>query len=102
MQCDVNGNSDDPTGQIPYLLDVQADLLSDLTTRVVVPLVRAAAFMQPAARLHPMFAVAGQDLVMATHLVTVVRQESLGACVASLGDQREAIVAAMEFLRTGA
>jgi hypothetical protein len=35
---------------------------------------------------------------VATHLVTVVRQASLGACVAPLRDRREAIMDAMELL----
>jgi hypothetical protein len=38
MQCDAYRNQDDATGEIPYLLDIQSNLLSDLATRVVVPL----------------------------------------------------------------
>lgn len=41
MECDVHQNADDASGEIPYLLDIQANLLSDLQTRVVVPLIRA-------------------------------------------------------------
>ena len=53
MQCDLHRNAEGASGQIPYLLDVQADLLSDLDTRVVVPLVRASAFGRSATRPHP-------------------------------------------------
>ncbi len=38
MQCAVHANRDDRSGTMPYLLDIQANLLSDLKTRVVVPL----------------------------------------------------------------
>ncbi|MCF8107725.1 MAG: CcdB family protein [Desulfohalobiaceae bacterium] len=39
-QFDVHENTNPETNQtIPYLLDVQADLLETLATRVVVPLI---------------------------------------------------------------
>lgn len=38
-----------------YILDVQADLLDDLTTRVVVPLMMATLAPSPAKRLNPIF-----------------------------------------------
>ena len=37
MQCDVHRNDAASAGYAPFLLDVQADLLADLDTRVVVP-----------------------------------------------------------------
>jgi len=101
MQGDVTENPDDPTGQIPFLLDVQADLLSDLATRVVVPLILATSFGRRARRLHPAFTIAGQEVVMATHLIAAVRQNSVGVRVASLKDQRDAIIAAIDVLRSG-
>jgi toxin CcdB len=67
MQGDVHRNTDDATGQIPYLLDLQADLLDELQTRVVAPLVRAEAFGRRADRLHPVFEIEGTSVVMATH-----------------------------------
>ena len=87
--------------QLPYLLDVQANLLSDLQTRVVVPLVRAAAFGRPATRLHPRFTIAGHRPVMATHLVAAVRRQALGATVASLLDQRDIVISAIEVVWSG-
>jgi toxin CcdB len=101
MQGDVTENPDDLAGQMPFLLDVQADLLADLATRVVVPLVRAAAFGRRAGRLHPTFNVSGQEVVMATHLIAAVRRSSMGAHVASLRDQRDVIIAAIDVLWSG-
>jgi hypothetical protein len=53
MQCDVHRNTDDDSGEIPFLLDIQANLLGDLQTRVVVPLIRTGSFGRRAARFHP-------------------------------------------------
>jgi toxin CcdB len=101
MQCTVHLNRDDETGNIPFLMDVQADLLSDLETRVVVPLVRETAFGRRATRLHPLFTVEGQQVVMATHLLAAVRRGTLGSPLASLLDQRDIIIAAIDVLRSG-
>jgi toxin CcdB len=100
MQCAVHANPEDG-GHIPYLVDVQTDLLSDLDTRVVVPLVRSASFGRPASRLHPMLTVEGQHVVMATHLLAAVRRGTLGASVASLLNQRDVIIAAIDVLWSG-
>ena len=101
MQCDVHLNADDPTGQIPWLIDVQSNLLSDLETRVVVPLIRATAFGRRAARLHPAFVVDGDDVVLATHLIAAIRKRSLGPAVASLSGQRDAVLSALDVLWSG-
>ena len=53
-QFDVYENSNPETRDIfPYLLDVQADILSDLPTRVVVPLVTASVLSKPIPTLNP-------------------------------------------------
>lgn len=101
MQCSVHPNRDDETGNIPFLVDVQADLLSDLETRVVIPLVRETAFGRRATRLHPVFMIEGQQVVMATHLLAAVRRGTLGSPLASLLDQRDVIVAAIDVLWSG-
>ena len=101
MQCDVHTNPDNAFGHTPYLLDVQADLLSDLATRIVIPLIRTEAFGRRVSRLHPQFVVEGEDVVMATHLLAAVRRGALGGRIMSLLDQREAIVEAIDVLWSG-
>lgn len=98
MQGDVHANREASAEYAPYLLDVQTDLLSDLDTRVVVPLVRSAAFGRPASWLHPVFVVEGERLVMATHLLAAIRRGELGERVTSLAEQRDAMVAAIDVL----
>jgi toxin CcdB len=101
MQCEVHANTEDDGAHIPYLIDVQTDLLSELDTRVVVPLVRSTSLGRPVSRLHPVFTVEGQRVVMATHLVAAVRRGVLGASVASLSDQRDVIIGAIDVLWSG-
>ncbi len=101
MQCDVHPNAEDPTGHMPWLLDVRSNLLSDLETRVVVPLIRAAAFGRCATHLHPLFVVDGESVVLATHLIAAVRRRSLGHPVASLTDQRDVVLRAIDVLWSG-
>lgn len=101
MQCDVYRNADDRSGEMPFLLDVQADLLSELHTRVVVPLIRSEAFGRRATRMHPQFSVDGQDVVMATHLIAAVRRQVLADAVGSLRDRRDDVIAAIDVLWSG-
>lgn len=46
-------------GGVGYLLDVQADMLSHLNTRIVVPLLPLSAAPKPATTLNPQFVIAG-------------------------------------------
>lgn len=101
MQGDVYENKGASVRHVPYLLDVQADLLSELETRAVVPLVPVALFSRRARGLHPEFSVLGERVVMATHLIAAIRQRDLGKQVASVRDQRSMIVAAIDVLLSG-
>ncbi len=100
-QCTVHENPGASRGAAPLLLDVQADLLSDLATRVVVPLIPLADFGRPVARLHPTFMVSGAAHVMATHLIAAIPRAALGAEIASLADQRDQVVAAIDVVLSG-
>ena len=86
---------------VPYLLDVQADLLSNLRTRVVVPLVPLTQFGTPMTRLNPIFVVAGVETVMATTDIAGVDASVLGDVVLSLEHERYVIVQALDFLFQG-
>jgi toxin CcdB len=101
MQWDVHANSDATASYAPFLLNVQTDLLSGLDTRAVIPLIAANEFGRRAAGLHPIFAVAGESFVLATHLIVAVRAGQLGAAAASLADQRDQIVRALDILLAG-
>lgn len=87
--------------EIPYLLDVQADLLSHLHTRVVVPLYRASVVQRPLSQLQPRFVVEGVDVVMDSPTLVGVPLAALGPLVTNLGSQRDTIMRALDFLFTG-
>jgi len=86
---------------IPYLLDVQTDLLDSLATRVVVPLVAAAAMTTPGRHLNPAFSIGNSSVIMSTAEIAGVSIKSLGKKVCSLKVDRNEIVAALDFLITG-
>jgi toxin CcdB len=101
MQYSVYQNSGDSASYAPYLLDVQADMLNTLESRVMVPLVRVTEFGRRAGRLHPVFTVCGEDLVMATHLLAAIRSSGLGRAVESLSSHRDEIIGALDVLLVG-
>ncbi len=101
-QFDVLENPNEATNQaIPYLLDVQADLLDTLSTRVVIPLVAASTVGKAITHLNPKFAIEGTAVFMSTAELAGVPVRSLGKKVSSLKDQRHEIIAALDFLFTG-
>lgn len=98
-QFDVYANPNPNTNkEIPYLLDVQADILSSLETRVVVPLVIQS---KTAKHLNPVFEVKNKKVVMSTSQIAGAPLSVLGEKVATLKDKRAEIIAAIDFLITG-
>ena len=101
-QFDVYTNPNPETKQsIPYLLDVQTDLLNDLTTRVVVPLYSASSMSKAAKNLNPQFSIKRTTVVMSTAELAGVTVNFLGDKVYSLKEHRNEIIAALDFLITG-
>jgi toxin CcdB len=101
-QFDVYANPNpDSRREIPYLLDVQAELLDSLATRVVVPLVLAEEMGLAAKHLNPQFKIKGATVVMSTAELAGVSTRSLGDKVASLKNKRDEIIAALDLLFTG-
>jgi toxin CcdB len=86
---------------IPYLLNVQHDILSDLQTRVVVPLYTAAALGgKIMTRLTPSFEIEGKRVIMVTPQLAGVSVHELGGIVEDLSPHRAEIIAALDFLWT--
>jgi toxin CcdB len=83
------------------VLDLQADILSDLQTRNVVPLLSPGEISRLIARLNPTFEIGGQPYVMATQFMGVVAISELGGGVADLTGNADAITAATDFLFQG-
>ena len=98
-QFDVYENLNEKSKQnIPYLLDIQNDILKDLTTRVVIPLIitnKAINF------LNPEFTINQIDVTLSTAEMASIPMEILGNKICSLKDKREEIIGAVDFLVTG-
>jgi len=99
-QFDVYANRGPNSDTIPFLLDVQSDLLAPLRTRVVVPLVAVEA-ARPMTRLNPVFRVGGRDVLMSTQEIAGYPIERLIEPVGTLAPRRDEIVAAIDFLIQG-
>ncbi|MBI2960995.1 MAG: CcdB family protein [Betaproteobacteria bacterium] len=102
-QFDVYRNANAATrASIPYLLDVQSDLLEPIATRVVVPLCKPEVLGgKLAERLNPLFEIEGRKAVMLTPELAGVSAKILGERICSLSSQRPAIIAALDLLFTG-
>lgn len=86
----------------PYLVDVQSDLLRDLRTRVVVPLVRVTAVgKKPIKNLTPVLNIDGQKFAMLVPQLAGISLGDLGPEVASVAQHRNDIIGALDFLITG-
>lgn len=102
-QFDVYRNANPATrARVPYLLDVQSDLLDPLATRVVVPLCKPETLKgKLAERLNPVFEVEGRTMAMLTPELAGVSRKILGERIGNLSDERRSIIAALDLLLTG-
>ena len=88
--------------RIPYLLDVQADLLRDLAARVVVPLARPEVLGDiVATRLNPIFRIGDADVVLVTQEIAAVPAKTPRPKVTNLAERRNDIVNALDLLLAG-
>jgi toxin CcdB len=86
----------------PYLVDVQSDLLDPLNTRVVIPMTKAAALTRkPVSHLTPEVSFNGDRYVLMTPQLAGVGRAELGAHAGALVEERQIILAAIDFLLTG-
>jgi len=85
----------------PLVVDMQADVHAKLTTRIVVPLVTRARYLQIATRLTPIIKIRDDDYVLLLPLMAAIQSTSLGEVVGSLAAQRATLIAALDLLVTG-
>ena len=99
----VHANPNPKTkGSIPFLLDVQSELLSVLGTRVVVPLYQAeAAGIQPLSRLTPVVSFQGKSLVVMVPELAGIPRRELGPALGDLASSQGEILQAIDLLLTG-
>ena len=83
------------------LLDCQADLLSQVDSRFVVPLLPLGFLRNPLKRLNPLFDVDGRRVIMVTQSAATLPARALGDPIGSLAGEQAAIMNALDMLLTG-
>lgn len=86
---------------IPYLLDVQSNLLSELGTRLVVPLFQKKAVRKAITRLTPELEFEGKKYILMTPQMAGIPFKELGEPAGDLSQNRAEILAAIDLLITG-
>ncbi len=88
--------------EFPFLVDIQADLLEELGTRVVVPLAKSEALIDfPTQYLTPLITFQGRPYALLTPQLAGISRDELGPQAGSLADQERAISTAIDFLLRG-
>lgn len=84
-----------------FLVDLQADLLDGLTTRVVAPLMPEATALRAASLLNPVFEIEGVPHVLVTQFLAAVPAAILKAPVGSLSHRADDITRALDMVFQG-
>lgn len=86
----------------PYLLDLQADLLRDLATRVVAPLMPIERLRgKPIGRLNPVVTIDGAPHVVVLQELAAFPTSELRETVATLRPRRDELIGAIDLLFSG-
>jgi toxin CcdB len=104
-QFDVYRNSGKYSKIVPFVVDVQSDILSNFDTRVVIPL-QSAEFVKSEnidviSRLNPILTVCDSEVILATQQMAAVHIRELGKKVDSLESKRLEIISALDVLTGG-
>lgn len=86
----------------PFLVDVQNQVISDLATRLVVPLSKASSRLDMLIKkLTPIVEIDGIDYLFITQQLTSIPEEILFNPIGTLKDSRDLLIDAMDFAITG-
>ena len=86
----------------PYLLDIQSNLLSDLRTTVVIPLMpKKLAGSHTISKLNPVIRVKSENYTVMTQSLAGIDRNALGESVDDLAHYRSEIFAAIDFVLSG-
>lgn len=86
----------------PYLLDIQSNLLDDLRTTVVIPLMpKRLAGDHTISKLNPVIKIRNEGFTVMTQSLAGIDRNTLGAHVCDLIQYRSEIIAAIDFVISG-
>lgn len=84
-----------------FLVDVQADLMSHLNSRLVIPLVASGIAPIPMKILNPAFQIEDATYLLLTQQMAAVSVQMLKRPVLNVNNRRDEIVAAIDLLLQG-
>jgi toxin CcdB len=84
-----------------YVLDVQAELLTDLSTPAVIPLLPENNVLPPMHQLNPVFEIEGRRHVMVTQAIATIPIPEPKHSMLSLGSRQDEIRRALDSLLLG-
>ena len=84
-----------------YVVDVQHDILEDIATRVVVPLVPVEGASLPERRLNPLFTIEDERVMLLPQQIAAIPKALLKQPVQDLSADADKITAAIDFLMQG-
>lgn len=98
-QFDVYKNENDQTNQrVPYLLDIQNDILDSINTRIVIPLVKDKNDFKG---LTKEFIIENQKVYLTTSQMGAIHKNELKTKITTLQNQKEEIKNSIDFLIYG-
>ncbi len=101
-QFDLYKNTDKGSKKTyPYFVDVQTNLLDNLNSRVVIPLVPSSDAKEYPANLCPLVTINNKKYCLFTHHIAAVSSSFLKKKEGSLLLNRDHIITALDFLLTG-
>ena len=102
-QFDVYANpSKKSKNYYPYLVDIQNNYISELDTRIVIPLGKASYFENEImAKLQIKVAYEDQELILMTPQISSITRSSLEKPIGSLKHLQQEIIDALDFAITG-
>ncbi|RLQ20858.1 plasmid maintenance protein CcdB [Seongchinamella sediminis] len=102
-QFDVYTNPSKSTRKAyPFIVDIQSEIISELATRIVVPLGRKVDFRsEQLKKLTPTVEYEGEELLLLVPQVASIPTKALKNPIGSLSHLRDDIVAALDFAITG-
>ena len=98
-QFDVYKNENDQTNQrVPYLLDIQNDILDSINTKIVIPLVKDKNDFKG---LTKEFIIENQKVYLTTSQMGTIHKNELKTKITTLQNQKEEIKNSIDFLIYG-
>jgi toxin CcdB len=97
-QLNVHRNPGRNKTVLPFVVVVQSNQFREATRHVVVPLVAASAFASPNSDVGPHFVIDGATVVLDPLQITNLPRDVLGPAVASLTDQCDRVMRALDII----